>query len=132
MPEIEQLFDNGEYPIRIRPILGDSPGETSMRKTIAFIKNIGEIRMFQMGEILKHCQTRNHRKQIQEHYGLEQYRLEEINLTDEIIDQPISILLGINVGLNQQVIDPTSLNLFSTPVIPSLPMEANTLTTYIQ
>ena len=47
-------------PIKIRSILGDSPGGTSMRKTTAFIKNIGQVNIFQMGEIRKHYPTRNH------------------------------------------------------------------------
>ena len=114
-------------PNRIRSILGYSPGTTSMIKTTAFIKNIGQVNILQIGEIMKHYPTRNHRRLIMEQYGLEQDKLDEFNLNDEIIDQPISIILGINVGQNQQVIDPTSLNLFNTPVMPSLSIVKNPL-----
>ena len=62
-----------------------------------------------------------------ENYGLEQDRLDELNLIDEPLDEPISILLGINVGLGQEVIDPTSLDLFNTPVMPSIEIDKNTL-----
>ena len=48
-------------PIKIRSILGDSPGGASKKKATAFIKNNGQVNFFQMGEIQKHCPTKNHK-----------------------------------------------------------------------
>ena len=70
-----------------------------MRKTTVFIRNVGEINILEINEIEKHRPTRNQWKLIQEHYRIEDERLEQFNLSDKTIDETISILLGIDVDL---------------------------------
>ena len=48
-------------------------------------------------------------------------------MNDNTIDKPISLLLGIYLGLDQKPIDPQSVGLFKTPVMPSLRIIKNPL-----
>ena len=78
-----------------------------------------------MGQIQKHTPTRNHGRLLTENYGKEQHRLNQFSLEDEMLDELISILLGINVGLDLEIVDPTTLDIFDTPVMPNIKITKN-------
>ena len=96
-----------------------------MRKTTGFIRNKGKVNLFQIGRIQKPTPNKTHRRILAENFGIEEDRYSQFSLEDEIIEEPINILLGINVGLDREIIDPASVNLLNTPVLPNIKIIRN-------
>ena len=91
-----------------------------MRRTYGYIRNHGKINLYKKQKISKNAPSRAHRNLICDNYGLDEWRLNEFNLHDYAIDEPVSILLGIHLGLNKKPVNPQSLGLLNTPIMPNL------------
>ena len=64
-----------------------------------------------MGKIPKSAPSTVHRKIICDNFGVDKSRLKDFCLDDFTLEQQISILLGIQLGLEQKPINPKSVRL---------------------
>ena len=92
--------------MEIRSILDGKTPKGKMKKIAGYIKHFGKVNMYRMGNIPKHAPSRTHGQLLVKNYGLEESRLEQFNLDDHTLDQPISVLLGIDLGLDLKLVNP--------------------------
>ena len=111
--------------VKIRSILDGKAPIKKLKRISLYIKIFGKVNFYIKGEIPKNALTSVHRKIIMDNFGLDNTRLKDFSLDNHTLEQPISLPLGIQLGLEQESVKPELVELFDSPILPNLKIIKN-------
>ena len=76
-------------------------------------------------KIAKNCANRRTRAILQTHLGLEASQFPQFNLTDNIINREVDLILSLPLCTGTQAVDLGQFNLFKSPIFPNLAVMKN-------
>ena len=111
--------------VQIRSVLHDEPVR-NLTRTSLYVPYKGKIMAYSMStKIAKNCANRHTRAILQTHLGLEASQVPQFNLTVNIIDREVDLILSLPLCTGTQAVDLAQFNLFKSPMFPNMTIMRN-------